>query len=285
MKNLRLQFLLAIMIYSMPLFAQDDMIALMMKNFPANFAGTLDERYLTSKEGNSTYLIYIYLPISYYENQNKYPLLILTDAQMGIGIAKTSLDFLAFGGEIKEVIMVGIGYPPSSGLDIGRKRFRDMTPTHVKGYDPSGSADTFLSYIKNELFPFIEKNYRVDMSDRCYVGISLGGLLGGHILIEQPQLFNHYIIGSPSYWWDNKEITKRLSGKNIIALDSVKTVYTYMGSKEGPMMIDPWDEFNNIIVNKLNKNVKFHIQIFQDETHMSASLAAFSTAIKFVYGK
>lgn len=285
MKTSRISFLVAIFFITFRLDAQNDIIALMMKDYPANFAGSLDERYLTSKEINSTFLIYVYLPISYYESQKKYPLMILTDAHMDIGIAKTTFDFLTFGREIKEVILIGIGYPPSSTLDSFKKRFRDMTPSHVEGYDPSGSADKFVSFIKNELFPFLESNYRVDMTDRCYFGVSLGGLLGGHILIEYPELFNHYIIGSPSYWWDNKEIVKRISSKTIIMSDSVKTVYTYIGSNEGSGMINPWTEYNNLIMNKLNKNVKFHSQIYQDETHMSASLAAFSTAIKFVYKK
>jgi predicted alpha/beta superfamily hydrolase len=103
--------------------------------------------------------------------------------------------------------------------------------------------------------------------------------------LEQPQLFNRYIIGSPSYWWDNKEITKRLSTKSFLASDSIKTVYTFIGSKEGAMMIKNWKEFDSILVKKLNKNVKFHDQIFQDETHMSVVPAAFSTAVKFVYKK
>jgi len=121
-------------------------------------------------------------------------------------------------------------------------------------------------------------------TDRCFIGHSLGGLLGSHILIEQPQLFNRYIIGSPSYWWDNKEITKRLSSKNILLTDSVKTVFTFIGGKEG-VHITNWKEFDSILVNKINKNIKFHDQIFQDETHQSVVPAAFSTAVKFVYKK
>ena len=100
-----------------------------------------------------------------------------------------------------------------------------------------------LLLLKRNYYPYIENNYRIDTTDRCFCGHSFGGLLGSHILIEQPELFNRYIIGSPSYWWDNKEIIKRLSSKSYSSSDSVKTVYTFIGGKEGEM-INNWKEFN-----------------------------------------
>ena len=72
--------------------------------------------------------------------------------------------------------------------------------------------------------------------------------------------------------------------KGYISSDSVKTIYTYIGGKEG-VHITNWKEFNGVLVNKIGKNVKFHDQIFQDEGHTSVTPAAFSTAIKFIYGK
>jgi hypothetical protein len=67
--------------------------------------------------------------------------------------------------------------------------------------------------------------------------------------------------------------------------DSIKAVFSFVGGKEGAMMIKNMTEFDSILVNKINKNVKFQNQIFQDETHMSVFPAAFSTAVKFVYKK
>lgn len=250
------------------------------------YTGSLDERYLTSKETNATYKILIYLPITYHETQKKYPIMILTDAFWAMGIAQTTFDYMTLmDKEIPEVIVVGISYPNSTALDMARNRFRDMGPTHVEGYDPSGSADKFIGFIKKELFIYIENNYRIDTTDRCFFGHSFAGLLGSHILIEQPHLFNRYIIGSPSYWWDKKEITKRLATKSNLQSDSIKSIFTFIGGKEGKMMINNWKEFDSILICKISKNIKFHDQIFQDETHMSLIPAAFSTAVKFVYKK
>jgi uncharacterized protein len=266
--------------------AQEDKIALMVQGYKLNnFLGTVDERYLTSKETNSTYKISIYLPLTYADTNLQYPVMVLTDASYTIGIAQTTFDYMTIFHEVPEVIIIGIDYPYSNLLEYARKRFRDMLPTHVEGYNPSGSADKFIAFIKKELFPYIENNYRIDTTDKCFFGHSFGGLLGSHILIEQPQLFNRYIIGSPSYWWDNKEITKRLLNKNYLVTGSIKTIYTFMGGKEGKMMINNWKEFDSILVNKINKNIKFQEKIFQDETHQSIVSTAFSTAVKFVYKK
>jgi uncharacterized protein len=278
-------FLFAILVISFTSKAQNDKIASMSKGYASHYAGSIDERYLTSNETNATYKILIYLPLTYSETQKKYPIMILTDSFWAMGIAQTTFDLLTFSKEIPEVIIVGIAYPYSSVLDMGRNRFRDMLPTHVEGYNPSGSADNFINFIKKELFPYFENNYRIDTTDRCFCGHSLGGLLGTHILMVQPQLFNRYIIGSPSYWWDNKEITKRLSAKSYIASDSIKAIFTFIGGKEGDMMVNNWKEFDSIFVKKINKNIKFHDHLFQDETHMSVIPAGFSTAVKFVYKK
>jgi len=285
MKPLKIVFLLALISIAFQLNGQEDKIAASFKGFsPLNYYGSIDERYLLSKETNSTFVINIYLPPSYTDTQKKYPVMILTDASFSMGIAQTTFDYMTLINTIPEVIIVGIGYPPSSFLDWIRYRFKDMTPTHIEGYDPSGSANKFIAFIKNELYPYIENNYRIDSTDRCFFGHSLGGLLGSHILVEQPQLFNRYIIGSPSYWWDNKEIVKRLSSKSYLATDSIKAIYTFIGGKEG-IHITNLKEFDSILVKKINKNIKFQEHIFQDEIHQSVVPAAFSTAVKFVYKK
>jgi len=278
-------FLLFFLVFSFQLNAQEDKIASMLKYYPQPYAvGIIDQRYLFSKESNATYQISVYMPPLYADLKKKFPLMIVTDANQGFGLAQTTIDLLILGGEIPNLIIVGIDYPNSGILEWARNRFRDMTPTHVEGFDPSGSADKFVSFIRNELFPYVESNYRIDTTNRCYWGGSLGGLLGSHIILEYPGLFNHYIIGSPSYWWDNKELIKRISGKNNKLPNSIKTIYTYVGGKEGAMVTD-WKMFNELLVTKLDTCVKFTQKLFDNESHVSVPVASFLPAVKFVYGK
>jgi uncharacterized protein len=288
--NMKTQFLfivLLILISITTLQAQVDKIAKMMEGYdmPENYKGSMDERYFISKEANITFKLNIYLPITYGESNKHYPILVMTDAFYSMGIAQTTFDLLTMYKEIPEVIVVGIDYPYSNMMQIVRNRFRDMMPTHVEGFNPSGKANLFINFLENELFSYLKNEYRVDITDRCFFGHSAGGILGSHILIEKPYLFNRYIIGSPSYWWDNKEIIKRLEGKENLDFGTNYYVYSYIGSEEGDMMVNIWKVFNTLLTEKINPEMHFKQEVFEKETHASVTLSAFSKAIKFVYGK
>jgi predicted alpha/beta superfamily hydrolase len=64
---------------------------------------------------------------------------------------------------------------------INVDRNRDYTPTYApnqKGgleFPTSGKAEKFLEYLKSELFPYIESNYKTQPY-RILAGWSLGGL-------------------------------------------------------------------------------------------------------------
>lgn len=265
--------------------AQVDKIAQMTKDLdlPVNYKGCVDERYLISSEVNSTYKLNIYLPGSYNESEDIYPIMILTDASTGSGIAQTTFDILTWFTTFPDVIVIGIDYPYTDMTQLQRYRFRDMTSTHVEGYEPSGDADKFINFIEKELFPYIQNNYRVDTTDRAYYGHSLGGSLGSHILLEKPYLFNRYVIGSPSYWWDDNEIIKRIQGMDKVGGKSEIVIYSYMGGSESDGMLNNWNTFNNLLKEKISFQIHFGDQIYKDEGHFSVYLSAFSTAIKFIY--
>lgn len=265
--------------------AQNDLIKESMKPFEAkqHITGSLEERYLNSKETNSSFTLHIYLPPTYTDTQKIYPLMIINDASLSMGLAQGTFDCLTMLQEIPEAIVVGITYPFNSNLEVARNRFRDMTPTYSEGYEPSGKANSYIAFLKNELFPYIVDNYRVDTTDKCFYGHSLGGLLGAHILIDQPDLFNRYIFGSPSLWWDNFEVVKRLSTKSSLQVGNLKAIYTYVGSDEGDMMITPLNKFHEFLQIKTGGTIKTHNQEYQGENHLSVIPAAFSTAVKFVY--
>ena len=263
--------------------AQVDKIAQMTAKMPDHYLGSLDERYLISVETNSTYKLNIYLPISYNVSKDIYPIMILTDASTCSGIAQTTFDLLTWGKTIPEVIVIGIDYPYTDMTQLQRYRFRDMLPTHVEGYEPSGDADKFINFIEKELFPYIQNNYRVDTTDIAFYGHSAAGLLGSHILLEKPNLFNRYVIGSPGYYWDDNEMIKRIQGMDKVGGKSKIVIYSYIGGNEYDGSLNNWNTFNNLLKEKISSQIHFKDQIYKDEGHYSVYPAAFSTAIKFIY--
>jgi predicted alpha/beta superfamily hydrolase len=146
------------------------------------------------------------------------PVLYTLDANWTYGMVVETARFLAFGGLIPPVIVVGIGYPGRSGdRDSMILRNYELTPSSDAAYleraanhgQPTGpnglgGADGFLSFIADELAPAVEGLYGADPADRALFGYSLGGLFAVYALLQERPTFARYIVGSPSLWWDDR---------------------------------------------------------------------------------
>ncbi len=158
---------------------------------------------LQSKILSEKRVLNIYLPEGYNPKDSvKYPVIYLLDGSADedfihiVGIVQ--YDSFEWINQLPKSIVVGI-----ASVD----RRRDFTfPTTIQSdkklYPTTGHSDKFISFIETELQPFIENKYKTTPS-KTIIGQSLGGLLETEILFTKPDLFNKYIIISPSLWWDN----------------------------------------------------------------------------------
>jgi len=173
----------------------------------------------------------IYLPQSYGKiSDKKYPVIYLLDGSADEDFIHVAglVQFGSFSwiNMLPESIVVGIA-------NVDRKR--DFTfPTSIerdkKEFPTTGGSEKFISFIKNELQPYINLNYSVT-DEKTIIGQSLGGLLATEVLLKKPELFNNYIIVSPSMWWDDHSVLDWNPKKD----SSPKKVYVAVGS-EGPTM-------------------------------------------------
>ena len=156
------------------------------------------------------YVLQISLPGNYGKGNKKYPVLYLMDSQWDFPLVTALYGEQYYDGFIPEIIIVGVTWggihPNPDSL-----RARDYTPTIQNGVPQSGGADKFLSFLKNELFPFIEKNYSADPNERVLMGCSLGGLFTLYTLFTQPEMFGKYVAASPAYGWDNEVLYQHLN--------------------------------------------------------------------------
>lgn len=283
-KRLRSAFLLLVLI-SNNLYSQPDYIKDYFEKYNIHYAGSMDSRLLYSEEAGLMYKISTYLPPDYKNSNELYPVLVLTDAYYAMNFTRATVDLVTLFGELDKIIIVGIDYFYTDLINFQRNRFKDMTPTYVKGWEPSGEADQFIRFLEDELFPYLENNYQIDTTNRGYYGHSLGGLLGGYILLEYPYLFDKYILISPSYWWNNKEIHKKLAKKYDEGLkpQQDKIVYTGIGANEGDNMIEAWNDFNHTLKNL--ENFKVYDRVYENESHMGVVPLALSDGIKFMYSE
>lgn len=151
------------------------------------------------------YELHILLPGGYKNSNKKYPVVYVMDSQWDFPLVKSIYGQQYYDGFIPELIIVGVTWggvnPNADSL-----RVRDYTPTNDGRQKQGGSADNFLSFMRNELFPFIESNYKADNKNRSIMGCSLGGLITMYALFTQPDMFSGYAAASPAIGWDNQVI-------------------------------------------------------------------------------
>ncbi len=165
---------------------------------PGSQAKKLTSKIVTGQE----YELQIMLPGNYNSTNRLYPVVYLMDSQWDFPLLTALYGEQYYDGFIPPMIIVGVTWggtnPKPDSL-----RARDYTPTHMKEVPQSGGANKFLSFMKEELFPFIERNYRADRNDRTLVGCSYGGLFTMYALFAQPGMFQRYVAASPAFMWDN----------------------------------------------------------------------------------
>ena len=156
----------------------------------------------SSNVAGQEYELQIMLP-SKYTTTKKYPVLYLMDSQWDFPLVTSLYGQQYFDGFIPEMIIVGVTWG-GKNPNPDSLRARDYTPTNEKRLPQSGGADKYLSFMKNELFPFIEKNYSANANDRTLMGCSLGGLFTLYTLFTHPEMFQRYVATSPAFMWDNE---------------------------------------------------------------------------------
>lgn len=139
----------------------------------------------------------------HFSKERKYPVVYMTDSLYTFPIVTGAARYPVNFKKMEDLIFVGISW--QKGHHGGLSRQRDYTPTPSSpGFkDPSGEAREHLGFIRRDVFAYIEGRFNTDSSRRTYIGNSLGGLFGAYILLNSPDAFRNYILGSPSMWWDN----------------------------------------------------------------------------------
>ena len=245
---------------------------------------------MPSKFVNQTFAVYVALPGSYFIKDTTYPVIYMTDANVHFGMMTDIARSLQGGKEMPEAILVGITYPNEQRKWSGKLRLRDYTPAATAQMDKmigvdsikSGGGDAFLRFVKDELIPFVETKYRIKPNQRTFTGYSIAGLLALHWVFTEPQLFQQYIIGSPSIWYDGKRIFEE-EKKFAVGRENLDLkVFMSVGSKENIMVQDMVD-MASILKSRNYRGLQLRHVVLEDETHASAVSGCFQQGLRFLF--
>ena len=186
---------------------------------------------LTSKVLNREVTVQISLPGGYAAGTASYPVLYDLNGTAGFAYDRATVELLAQALDIPNMIVVGV--PPLTNGYV-------PTPFKDRKEIPAG-ADQSIRFLKEELIPFVEKNYRTNAFRTLY-GHSVGGLFTMYTLFNNPGLFTAYIAGSPwfqtndQYWLKN--IEKMAKERTLDG----KFLFMTVGKGEAQLTIDTYKE-------------------------------------------
>jgi uncharacterized protein len=204
---------------------------------------------LHSAASGRDYRISVALPITEpVTATQKLPVIYVLDADEIFGLVTDTVRLFTDSGAIPAVLVVGIGYPIRSFDEAMEPRSADYTPVVDRPYEQlveeltggkrrvvTGGAQAFLKFIRAELKPFIASHYPADPTDAAIVGHSLGGLFGLYVLLQEPDTFKRYLIGSPCLMCGNSYLFKREAAYAATHKDLGARVYMDIGTEESDL--------------------------------------------------
>lgn len=190
--------------------------------------------------------IIVYTPEGYDEYPNTYyDVIYVFDAQTREFVDLTSAMYQFTCANLnnpKQCIVVGIVSEYFEETDYARNN--DMLPmpqhevpdNYFWGY--YGNADNFTAYVRDEVIPYIEGNYRT-RPERLAVGHSLSASLVLYAWLENPGLFDAMICVSPNLAYDSEYLTDKLLSADFSTL-SDPTFLFVSRAEEGKTYWQEW---------------------------------------------
>jgi hypothetical protein len=179
------------------------------------------------------------------------------------------------------MIIVGITYG-GKNPNYDSLRVRDFTPT--KGdRQQAGGADMFLIFMNNELFPFIEANYRADNHTRTIMGCSLGGLLTLHALFTWNELFTNYIAASPAIGWDNGSLFR--FEESYYKKDNKNNKKLYMTIGDVEFNRNYFEQLDTLLDARKYRSFQKKSRILENTGHSGTKSETYSRGIQYAFEK
>ena len=220
---------------------------------------------------NEDRTILVYLPDNYSATDKSYPVMYLLDGGAHFHHASGTVQFLSLQGIIPEMIVVAV-----KNVD----RNRDFSPTHNEKFPTSGGAEKFLKFIKDELIPFVDRNYRT-MSYEILVGHSFGGTFATYALLEAPDLFNAYIAISPFLMYDDNWLVKKADAK--LKKKYNPKIQFYMAVGDEPGYFETMGKFKQIVEARSPDGFDLEYTRFADENHGSVPYLSIYHGLEWIY--
>ena len=239
-------------------------------------------------------LIQIQLPLEYENGSTSYPVLYCLDGKILRQVLGGVAHGLQLEQKIPRLITVGIDAEFYSKKEWWQSRSLLFTPTQSNKHESggireenTGGGDTFLRSLGEEVIPFVENQFRTEPNNRALLGYSLGGLFGLHVLFHEKDLFQKYLLISPSLSWDDRLVFKYEEEYARSHEDMEAIVFASMGSEENydedANHVDQLQALTKIIQSRNYPGLRWTAQVFEDEGHISTIPFSISKGLRKLF--
>lgn len=221
---------------------------------------------------NSERILKIYIPDSYQESdKSTYPLAIILDGEYLFDVYVANAKLFAARDKAPEQIVIGVFQ------NQNQERYADCDYSEDTGL-PNAESAQFYGFIRDELLPYLENNYRTSLF-KTIVGNTLTGNFINYFFLEPTPLFNAYISINPSFApFMNEKIEAQ--SQNLI------TQYFYYlsgGEFNTEKRTAGINEVHNLLKLSENPNFKYHFDDFSNSTKTASIGQSIASGLGFTF--
>lgn len=187
-----------------------------------------------------SYRIMIALPYAA-PPQGGYNVVYLIDGNYHFAATQSFARAQGLFGMLQNAVVVGIGYPTDSPLEVLEKRNWDlstpisadalakMPPNPGLTVDNTGGVDDFLRVIQEEIKPRVAADIGGRSRKDILIGHSFGGLAAVRALMTKPCSYQVFIAISPSLFWNDDVVMREDSALRSSLASGACTPRVYLG--------------------------------------------------------
>ncbi|OUS01497.1 hypothetical protein A9Q86_06880 [Flavobacteriales bacterium 33_180_T64] len=257
------------------------MLFTFLSGISQNYSGISKTHKIGSKVFESDREIRVFVPFSYTENSTqKYPTIYLFDGQFDALFDMTSgtVDYMSQMGELNEYIIIGVKTT---------HRPKEFTPMYTDDRTKESWGDTEIGktnlledHLRDEIFPLVEKNYRVHPF-RLAIGHSLGGTFVLNVLLTKPDFFQGIIAISPNVSYDYDQLVLRFD--DFLKVNDTLKKFIFVSAGTVGNMENRFrksaEKLDHVIKYHNPKELVYRFKVYDGENHSTTPLLTISKGL------
>ena len=227
-------------------------------------------------------VVSVQLPEGYLDGSERYPVIYALDGESSFLPVAGVATALPWAHRTPRFIVVAIHNvrrthdlmtPWTSSKDAGQAQWMVRT---------AGGADRFLSFLRTELIPEIDRRYRA-APFRILLGHSAGGYFALHAFATAPGLFQATVALSPNAFWNDDEVLRRLSELFRAGKPGPASLFVSMAGREFDDTPRAFRKLNELLRLRAPATLQWQTQLIAGTDHGTTFLPGVQQGIEFIF--